>query len=59
MFGLWPQISVPPRPAALPGIFDAEVVKTLVAEHLAGARDREAVLWALAFWQMWRERWKI
>jgi asparagine synthase (glutamine-hydrolysing) len=41
------------------GVFDAEVVGQMVTEHLSGARDREAVLWALVFWQMWREEWKL
>jgi asparagine synthase (glutamine-hydrolysing) len=41
------------------GLFDAEVVGQMVAEHLSGTRDREAVLWALVFWQMWREEWKL
>jgi asparagine synthase (glutamine-hydrolysing) len=41
------------------GIFDPKVVKGLVAEHLSGARDREAVLWALVFWEMWREQWNV
>jgi asparagine synthase (glutamine-hydrolysing) len=41
------------------GIFNAEAVGQMVAEHLAGVRDREAVLWALVFWQMWREEWKL
>lgn len=38
------------------GLFDAECVSGLVREHLSGQRDREAVLWALIFWEMWRER---
>jgi asparagine synthase (glutamine-hydrolysing) len=41
------------------GIFDAGVVGGLVQEHFSGRRDREAVLWALVFWEMWRERWGI
>jgi len=41
------------------GIFDAGVVSGLVQEHLSGRRDREAVLWALVFWEMWRERWRL
>lgn len=41
------------------GLFDADFVDTLKAEHLSGRRDREAVLWALIFWGMWKERWNI
>ncbi len=41
------------------GVFDPKVVKGLVADHLSGARDREAVLWALVFWEMWREQWNV
>jgi asparagine synthase (glutamine-hydrolysing) len=38
------------------GLFDVEFVGGLVREHLSGRRDREAVLWALIFWEMWREK---
>ena len=41
------------------GVFDADVVEGLVREHLAGHRDREAVLWSLVCWQMWREQWGV
>ena len=41
------------------GVFDARTIRQMVAEHLAGTRDREAVLWALVFWQMWREEWRL
>jgi asparagine synthase (glutamine-hydrolysing) len=41
------------------GLFDAGCVGGLVREHLTGQRDREAVLWALICWQMWRERHKV
>jgi asparagine synthase (glutamine-hydrolysing) len=41
------------------GVFDVGTVKRIVAEHLSGTRDREAVLWSLVFWQMWREKWKL
>jgi asparagine synthase (glutamine-hydrolysing) len=37
------------------GLFDPGVVAGLVREHLSGQRDREAILWALIFWQLWRE----
>lgn len=41
------------------GLFNAGFVAQLVREHLSGSRGREAVLWALVFWEMWRERWRI
>ena len=31
------------------GLFNAPFVEQLVAEHMSGSRDREAVLWALIF----------
>jgi asparagine synthase (glutamine-hydrolysing) len=37
------------------GLFDPGVAAGLVREHLSGQRDREAILWALIFWQLWRE----
>jgi len=39
------------------GLFDTDFVQELVGEHLSGRRDRNAVLWALIFWQMWRDKW--
>ena len=41
------------------GLFDAKAVKSMVQEHLSGRRDREAVLWSLVCWQMWREKWRV
>ena len=41
------------------GLFDVNFVKQLKQEHLSGTRDREAVLWALVFWEMWRAKWKV
>lgn len=41
------------------GLFNADFVDQIVAEHLAGKRDREALLWSLIFWQMWREKWNV
>ena len=41
------------------GLFDAEFVRAVVDEHLSGRRDREALLWSLVFWQLWREKWKV
>ena len=41
------------------GIFDPDAVQVIVREHDARRRDREAVLWALVFWEMWRERWGV
>ncbi len=38
------------------GFFDPAAVAGLVREHLSGQRNREAILWALVFWQLWRER---
>ena len=39
------------------GLFNPVVVSRLVDEHLSGTRDREALLWALIFWEMWHENW--
>ena len=41
------------------GLFDIDFVAQIKREHLSGTRDREAVLWALVFWQMWREEWRV
>lgn len=41
------------------GLFDPTGVAGMVREHLSGQRDREAILWALIFWQMWRERQRV
>jgi len=41
------------------GIFQPDFVDDIVAEHMSGKRDREAILWSLVFWEMWRERWGI
>jgi len=41
------------------GLFDPALVAGLVREHLEGQRDREAILWALVFWQLWRERHRV
>ena len=41
------------------GLFDAKFVRAVVDEHLSGRRDREALLWSLVFWQLWREKWKV
>lgn len=41
------------------GLFDVDFVGQLVREHLSGSRDREAILWALVFWEMWREQWSV
>jgi asparagine synthase (glutamine-hydrolysing) len=41
------------------GLFNSSAVEEMVKEHLAGRRDREALLWSLVFWQMWREKWKV
>ena len=41
------------------GLFDPTCVAGLVREHLSGQRDREAILWALIFWQMWREQQQV
>ena len=41
------------------GLFDGEFVEMMVAEHRSGERGREAILWALVFWEMWREKWKV
>ena len=41
------------------GLFDARFVGAAVDEHLSGRRDREALLWSLVFWQLWREKWKV
>lgn len=41
------------------GIFDTDFVQQIIREHADGRRDREAILWALVFWEMWRERWGV
>jgi asparagine synthase (glutamine-hydrolysing) len=41
------------------GLFNADFVGGIVAEHLAGKRDREALLWSLVFWELWREKWNV
>ena len=41
------------------GLFDPKFVESAVAEHRSGERGREALLWALVFWEMWRERWGV
>jgi asparagine synthase (glutamine-hydrolysing) len=41
------------------GLFNPEFVDGIVQEHLTGRRDREALLWSLVFWQMWREKWNV
>ena len=41
------------------GLFDADFVQQITREHADGRRDREAILWALVFWEMWREKWGV
>ena len=41
------------------GLFDARFVGEIVDEHLSGCRNREALLWSLVFWQLWREEWNV
>jgi asparagine synthase (glutamine-hydrolysing) len=37
------------------GLFDAGAVGGMVAEHMAGTRNRAAILWALISWEKWKE----
>jgi asparagine synthase (glutamine-hydrolysing) len=37
------------------GLLDAERVRNLVAEHVAGQRDHRRVLWTLLVFELWRE----
>ncbi len=41
------------------GLFNPDFVEFLKNEHLEEKRDREAILWALVFWGMWKEQWNI
>ena len=36
------------------GLFDVDAVARLVAEHLAGTRDHDSVLWSLLAFELWR-----
>ena len=38
------------------GLFDAGTTRRLVAEHRAGARDNQKILWGLLIFDAWRER---
>lgn len=37
------------------GLFNVPFVERVVDEHMTNRRDREVILWALIFWEMWRE----
>lgn len=39
------------------GIFQPEFIRKMVDEHLRGERNRDAALWTLISWEMWRDRW--
>jgi asparagine synthase (glutamine-hydrolysing) len=39
------------------GLFDADFVGELLAEHRAGRRDNRKLLWTLCAFQTWHERW--
>ena len=39
------------------GLFNVELVKEKVREHLSGRCNHQYRLWALVMWEMWRERW--
>jgi len=37
------------------GLFNVGFVERIIREHMEGYRDRDAILWALISWQMWRK----
>ncbi len=39
------------------GIFDADAVQLIKAEHYAGRKDRRKELWTLIVFQLWFDRW--
>jgi asparagine synthase (glutamine-hydrolysing) len=39
------------------GLFDQQIVKTLINEHLSNQANHHHRLWTLLMWEMWRERW--
>ena len=39
------------------GLFDAEIIESMVNGHLSGKVNHWYRLWALLMWEMWRERW--
>jgi asparagine synthase (glutamine-hydrolysing) len=54
--GLLDRLLAPER-LARQGIFRAEEVARLVAEHAAGRRDHRKPLWTLLMFQLWHENW--
>jgi asparagine synthase (glutamine-hydrolysing) len=41
------------------GLLCPSAVRKIVDEHLQKKRNRDALLWALITWQMWRDQWDI
>jgi asparagine synthase (glutamine-hydrolysing) len=37
------------------GLLNVSFVEQMVSEHMAGYRNRDAILWALISWEMWRK----
>jgi len=39
------------------GLFNPDIVTSILDEHLSGRSNQQYRLWSLLMWEMWRERW--